>query len=503
MFDKVLIANRGEIAVRLIRACHEMRIATVAVYSDVDADALHVRLADESVLLGPASPNESYLRAEKIIEAALQTGAQAIHPGYGFLSEAPDFAEAVRDAGLSFIGPPTEAIRAMGVKTEARAIMDDAGVPVVPGFQSADADEAEFLQAAAEIGYPVMIKAAGGGGGKGIRVVHDPADLPDALQAARREAVNAFGDPTLFLERFIESGHHIEIQILADHHGNVVHLFERECSIQRRHQKIVEETPSPLVTPEMRTQMGQAAVEAAKAVGYTNAGTVEFIADADGSFYFLEMNTRLQVEHPITEMVTGIDLVQWQLRIAAGEQLTFVQDDVTQRGHAIECRLYAEDPENGFLPATGTLLRIISPQGPGIRWDGGVVTGDDVTVYYDPLISKIIVYAEGREAAIQRMAQGLSETVVLGVTNNLGFLHDVITHPAFIAGDTTTDFVDAYLTPWNSSAEELPPEGLIAAALGEMLQRPAAMTRADVGNDADRFSPWARPDRFRIGGVGD
>ncbi len=452
MFTKILIANRGEIAVRLTRACHELGIRAVVVYSEADADALHTRLADEAVLIGPPPPSQSYLNGARLIEAAQQTGCEAIHPGYGFLSEAPDFAQSVRDAGLVFIGPPAEAIRKMGVKTEARAIMEAAGVPIVPGFQADDATEADFLRAAERIGYPVMVKAAGGGGGKGIRIVHAPADLPDALAAARRESEHAFGDPTLFLEKYVEHGRHIEFQVLADAHGHTVHLFERECSIQRRHQKIIEETPSPLLTPEVRARMGQAAVDAARAVGYVNAGTVEFIADTSGAFYFLEMNTRLQVEHPITEMVTGVDLAAQQIRIAAGEPLPFAQSDLTQRGHAIECRVYAEDPDNGFLPAIGPVLRTVEPAGPGVRVDAGIVTGDQVTIHYDPMIAKVIALAATRDAAIRKMDRALSQYVILGVTTNLRFLRDVLNHPAFLAGEISTGFIDERLANWAESS---------------------------------------------------
>jgi len=496
-FQKILIANRGEIAVRLIRACRELGIQTAAVYSEVDAGAQHVRLADEAVLIGPAEPAESYLNIERIIAAARAAGCEAIHPGYGFLSESPDFAQTVEDAGIVFIGPPAEAIRRMGVKTEARAIMAAAGVPVVPGFQGATATDADFQQAAAEIGYPVMVKAAGGGGGKGIRIVHQPGELAEALGAARREAEHAFGDPTLYLEKYIAHARHIEVQVLADTHGNTVHLFERECSVQRRHQKIVEETPSPHLTPDIRARMGAAAVEAARAVGYVNAGTVEFIADFDGNFYFMEMNTRLQVEHPITELVTGIDLAQIQIRIAAGERLPFRQEDLSQRGHAIECRVYAEDPSSGFLPATGKILKSIEPIGPGIRVDAGVVTGDSVSLHYDPLVAKLIVLAGDRAAAIRRMDAALGQYAILGLTTNLGFLRDVIRHPDFAAGQIDTEWVEATLLPWTSEEVEVPVEALIAAALSEL---GAGMNAAGgAESDGDQFSPWGRMDGFRVG----
>ncbi len=489
---KCLIANRGEIAVRISRACRELGIGSVAVYADVDARAQHVRHADETYPLGGATPVESYLNIPKLIEIARAAGCDCVHPGYGFLSEAEDFAQAVIDAGLVWVGPSPSAIRRMGVKTEARALMQQAGVPLVPGYQGAG-DIAQFLAAADEIGYPVMVKAAGGGGGKGIRVVERPADLPEALQAAQREAQHAFGDARVFLERFIEHARHVEIQVLADQHGNVVHLFERECSAQRRHQKVIEESPSPLLDAEMRARMGAAGVAAARAVGYVNAGTVEFIVTPDGAFYFLEMNTRLQVEHPVTEFVTGLDLVKLQFAVAAGERLPFTQDDLTQRGHAIECRLYAEDPCNGFLPAVGDLIRFIPPEGAGVRVDAGVASGDTITIHYDPLIAKIIVYDRTRADAIRRMDAALGETVILGTITNRDFLRALINHPAFAAGAVDTGFIERNLD------DLIPPEvpisdlALIAAALCD--RRGAATPDARAIN-AD---PWSRADGFRLG----
>ena len=442
--QKCLIANRGEIAVRIIRACRELGMGAVAVYSDVDAHARHVQLADEACLLGAAAPGESYLNIEKLIEVAVKSGCDCVHPGYGFLSESEDFAQAVLDAGLTWIGPPPDAIRAMGVKTEARALMQQAGVPFVPGFQSQDADDDAFVAAAEEIGYPVMVKAAGGGGGKGIRVVHQSDALVEALGAARREAQHAFGDPRLFLEKFIESARHIEIQVLADTHGHVIHLFERECSAQRRHQKIVEESPSPLLTSEMREQMGQAAVNAARAVGYVNAGTVEFVATPDGRFYFLEMNTRLQVEHPVTELVTGLDLVHWQVRIAAGERLTLRQEDIQWRGAALECRIYAEDPENHFFPSPGRITQLDRPSGPGIRLDSGVYPGWEVPMEYDPLLAKLAVWSEDRQTAIERMLRALEEYYVAGIKTNLSFFRQILDDPEFRRGHLHTGFIDEF-----------------------------------------------------------
>ena len=440
MIQKILIANRGEIAVRVIRACREMGIQTVAVYSDADRHALHMRLADEAVHIGPATAQASYLSTERILEAARQTGANAIHPGYGFLSENASFAQAVTQAGLTFIGPSPEAIQAMGDKAEARRRMQAAGVPVVPGYEGLN-DIDSLTQAADRLGYPLLVKAAAGGGGKGMRVVRQPAELSESIGAAQREALNAFNDQRLILERYIPNARHIEFQILAGAHGNTIHLFERECSLQRRHQKILEEAPSPLLNSPaaidigLRERMGATAVAAAQAVGYQNAGTVEFIVNPTTlDHYFLEMNTRLQVEHPITELVSGLDLVHWQIRIADGEVLSLRQADIKQRGHAIECRLYAEDPANGFLPATGQLLRFIQPKGPGIRVDTGVTSGDEITIHYDPLVAKLIAYAENRPSAIARMQTALRETVLLGITSNGQFLQDVLSEAEFQSG---------------------------------------------------------------------
>ncbi len=495
----ILIANRGEIAVRVLRAAHEMGIRATAVYSEADSAARHVRLADHAVHLGGAAPADSYLHIARLIDAARSSGCDAVHPGYGFLSESEAFAAAVIDAGLIWIGPPPDAIRAMGVKTEARSLMERAGVPLVPGFQSDTATDAEFIAAADRIGYPVMVKAAGGGGGKGIRIVRDPAELPEALAGARREAAHAFGDPRLFLERYIERGRHIEIQVFADAHGNTVHLFERECSAQRRHQKVIEESPSPMLTPEIRERMGAAAVEAARAVGYVNAGTVEFIVTQAGEFYFLEMNTRLQVEHPVTEGVTGLDLVKLQITTAQGQRLAFKQDAIWQRGHTIEARLYAENPRLNFMPAPGTLIRFIAPHAPGVRVDSGVVSGDTITLHYDPMIAKIIVSDWTRADAIRRLDRALCDTVILGTTTNREFLRGLIHHPAFLAGEVDTTFIDAHL------AELIPPEhpdattldhALIAAALHERTIAPSSVTNGkSITPD-----PWARADHFRMGG---
>lgn len=481
-----------------MRACRELGIATVAVYSDADSRAKHVRMADEAVHIGEAAPAQSYLRAERLIAAAHQTGADCVHPGYGFLSENADFAQQVIDAGLVWVGPPPSAIRAMGVKTEARALMEAAGVPLVPGFQSAEADDSEFLAQARRIGYPVMVKAAGGGGGKGIRIVRAEAEVLPALESARREAQKAFNDPRVFLERYIEHGRHIEVQVLADQHGQTVHLFERECSAQRRHQKVIEESPSPLLTPERRAAIGQAGVEAARAVGYVNAGTVEFIATPQGEFFFLEMNTRLQVEHPVTELVTGLDLVQLQFRVAAGEVLPFAQADLSQRGHAVECRVYAEDPSNGFLPAIGSVLRFIAPEGAGVRVDSGIETGDAVTLHYDPMIAKVITYGATRGEALARMQAALQRTVVQGVTTNIPFLLRLLAHPRTVEGALDTTFIDAHLP--ELLPEPTPPDdlALIALALSEPVAAAQAVPLAGGAPEHDPYNPWARPDGFRL-----
>ena len=447
-FTKVLVANRGEIAVRVMRACRELGIATVATFSDVDRFALHARVADEAVAIGPAPARESYLNIPAIIAAAQATGAQAIHPGYGFLSENADFAAACAAAAITFIGPPPDAIRLMGSKTAAKAAVAQAGVPTVPGYQGEDQSPAALAKAAKRIGFPVMIKAAAGGGGKGMRVVQRADDFADALAAAQREALAAFGDATVFLEKAVLRPRHIEFQIMADQFGNCIHLGERECSIQRRHQKVIEESPSVALTPELRTAMGTAATRAALAAGYVNAGTVEFLLDQEGSYYFLEMNTRLQVEHPVTEQVTGRDLVHLQLAIAAGEHLPLRQAEIASRGHAIEVRLYAEDPVT-YLPATGTLLAYDPPTGPGIRLDSGVARGDAVTMYYDPMLAKLIVTAADRSLAIARLRVALSDFGILGVTTNLPLLRRIITDERFQRGATFTDFLEsgAFATP--------------------------------------------------------
>jgi len=455
MFDKVLVANRGEIAVRVLRTLREMSIASVAVYSEVDAKALHVLSADEAVLLGDgdSAPAASYLNAELIIQAARDTGAQAIHPGYGFLSENADFAAQVTAAGLTFIGPPAEVIAQLGDKTTARQLLDGAGVPIVPGMRTTADDPEVLKKAAGEMGYPVLIKATAGGGGKGMRVVHHADDLAEAAAAASSEARNAFGDGAVYLEKYLDRPRHVEVQILADSHGNAIHLFERECSIQRRHQKIIEETPSPALDDDLRHRMGNAAVSAAKAVGYVNAGTVEFLLDASGKFYFLEVNTRLQVEHPITEVTVGLDLVRHQLEIAAGGELTLAQTDVSQRGHAIECRIYAEDPAADFMPCPGKVLYCRPASGPGVRFDAGIYPGAEVPVHYDPILGKLIVWAEDRPAAIARMTRALADNVVLGVQTATELMLDILASAPFREGDTHTRFLEDHFADWRPSED--------------------------------------------------
>jgi len=505
MFKKILIANRGEIAIRIMRACKELGIQTVAVYSDADKNALHVGDADEAIHIGDSAPKESYLNTDKLIRAALDSNADAIHPGYGFLSENASFAEKVASAKLTFIGPSADSIRAMGDKAESKIRMKQAGVPTVPGVERLGS-EGDFESAAKEVGYPILVKAAAGGGGKGMRVVHTESELNESLESARREALNAFGDERLLIEKYVANAHHVEFQIFGDQHGNLVHLFERECSVQRRHQKIIEETPSLLLTPELRAEMGEAAVKAAKAVGYYNAGTVEFIVDPTNfTFYFLEMNTRLQVEHPVTELVTGLDLVHWQIRVAAGEPFPFPQSHFTQRGHAIECRVYAEDPANGFLPSTGKLLQYIEPRGPGIRVDSGFTVGNEVTHFYDPLLAKLIVHAEDRMSAIQRMQAALKEFVVHGVITNIDFLQAVLAHPDFTNGQVTTRWVETNLESLMESRSLLPenrqqPVGLhiIAAALADLTIVKRQSTIAN-STESDPYSPWKTASGFRIG----
>ena len=461
----VLVANRGEIALRIVRAAREMGIRSVAVYSDADRQAPHVLEADEAYGIGPAPASESYLCGDRLIEVAKVAGADAVHPGYGFLAERADFAGAVEAAGLVFVGPTPDAIAAMGDKSEARRRAAEAGVPIVPGLAESAADADEAARAAADIGFPVLLKAAAGGGGKGMRVVREPEELPRAFEAASREAAAAFGDGRVYLERCIERPRHIEIQVLGDAHGNVVHLGERECSIQRRHQKLIEEAPAPRLPSDVREAMGEAAVRAAEAVEYRGAGTVEFLYH-EGEFFFLEMNTRLQVEHPVTELVTGVDLVHWQFRVASGEALAFSQQDIQLDGHAIECRITSEDPGSGFLPSTGTVSHLEIPSGPGVRWDGGIGRGLEVSLHYDPLLGKLIAFGPDRATAIARMARALDELVIEGVETSAPFLRRVMAEPDFAAGSLSTAYVEEHADLLEAAPSD---EELIAAALAAAL----------------------------------
>ncbi|MCC6764298.1 MAG: ATP-grasp domain-containing protein [Deltaproteobacteria bacterium] len=491
---KVLIANRGEIAVRIIRTCRTMGIPSVAVYSEADADAPHVCLADAAVAIGPAPARESYLAIEKLLAAAAASGADAIHPGYGFLAENARFAAAVRDAGLTFIGPPPQAIATMGDKVAARALMERAGVPVVAATPVLAPEPAAFAAAAERLGFPVVIKAAAGGGGKGMRIVRRTAELAEAVAGAAREATAAFGDGRIYLERYLERPRHVEVQVFADTHGAVVHLGERECSIQRRHQKIVEESPSPAVGADLRAAMTEAGIRAAAAVDYVGAGTVEFLLDPEGRFYFLEMNTRLQVEHPVTEWITGLDLVREQILVAGGAPLSF--DAVATRGHAIECRLYSEDPAHGFLPATGTVHVLGEPSGAWVRFDSGIAAGSRVGVDYDPLLAKLSTYGATREEARTRMLAALRETVILGVVTNRDYLAAVVAHPAFAAGATHTGFLAEHFAGWTPPAG---PDHELAAVLAALaLARPAARHDGDAGAAAFP-SPWESLGSWRPG----
>ncbi len=503
MFKTVLIANRGEIACRVIRTAKRLGLRTVAVYSQADAKALHVTLADEAHLIGPAAASESYLAGDKIIAAAKAAGADCIHPGYGFLSENAAFAESCAAAGIAFIGPSPSAMRAMGLKDRAKALMEKAGVPVVPGYHG-EMQEPKFLkQKAYEIGYPVLIKAVAGGGGKGMRRVDRHADFDTALEGAQREAQSAFGDARVLIEKYITAPRHIEMQVFADSHGNAIHLNERDCSLQRRHQKVIEEAPAPGMSAALRAEMGNAAVAAAKACGYVGAGTIEFIADGagglkSGGFWFMEMNTRLQVEHPVTEAITGLDLVEWQFHIAAGEKLPLKQDQVRLDGHAVEARLYAEDPERGFLPSTGQLIALTFPSGDGIRVDTGVVAGDTVTPFYDPMIAKLIAHGKTREQALSVLAHALDHTIVAGPRSNAGFLAALCRAPKFCAGEFDTGFIDGHLEDLGAV-----PQGLdkAAAALGarELLAHERARIAAAAEYDAVR-SPWDADDGFQLSG---
>jgi len=484
MLGSVLIANRGEIALRVIRACRELGVRSIAVYSDADRGAPHARAADEAVPLGAGPARDTYLRIDALLEAAAVTGAEGIHPGYGFLSERAPFARAVREAGRVWIGPPAEAIEAMGSKTAARTLAQSAGVPVVPGTTTALADAAEAARVAATFGYPVLLKAAAGGGGKGMRVVHAPGEIAAAFDAARRESLNAFGDDAVYLEKFVVGPRHVEIQVLADMHGTVVSLGERECSVQRRHQKMIEEAPSVAVNAVLRRQMGETAVRAARAAGYVNAGTCEFLLDRDGAFYFLEMNTRIQVEHPVTESVTGIDLVQWQLRVASGERLPpAFGDHLMPRGWSIECRITSEDPAAGFVPSTGRISYLRPPSGPGVRWDAGIETGSEVGLFYDPMLAKLIVWAPTRSAAIERMRRALAELAIVGVDTSREFHLRVMADDEFRRGAIDIHWLERRLPD------------LLAAPVPAGLITPAALAAALLAHaDRSRSQPASAPD---------
>jgi acetyl-CoA carboxylase biotin carboxylase subunit len=493
MFRKLLVANRGEIAVRVIRACRELGVSAVAVYSDADERSLHVQVADDAHRLGPAPPLESYLHMDRLVEVAKAENCEAIHPGYGFLAENGDFAARCEEEGLVFVGPTSSALKLVGDKLAARRMAEQAGVPVIPGMHQRGSDE-EIRSLAAEIGYPVLVKASAGGGGKGMRVVWKEAELAAALAAGRQEARSAFGDDTLYVEKYLHDPRHVEFQILADTNGEAVHLFERDCSVQRRHQKIVEESPSPALNPALRTRMGEDALRVATAAGYTNAGTVEFLLDPEGNYYFLEVNARIQVEHPVTELVTGVDLVKRQIRIAAGEQLDLRQERLAQRGHSIECRVYAEDPEHGFLPSAGRIRYVRHPEGPGVRCDSGVYSGCDVPVHYDPILAKVITWGEDRESARVRMVGALEGFPILGVRNTVGYLCDLMCHRAFVTGNTHTGFIAEHMASWSPERGDFWRDAALAAAVFEGAER---RTVASTGEQR-LPNPWTSLGRWEI-----
>jgi len=496
IIQKLLIANRGEIACRIIRTARKMGIATVAVYSEIDASALHVKLADEAVCIGSAAAKDSYLRVQEIIRVAKMTGADAIHPGYGFLSENAEFAQACADNQIIFVGPPISAIEAMGSKSEAKRIMADSGVPLVPGYHGDNQDEDFLQQQADSIGYPVLIKAAAGGGGKGMRLVETSAEFIDSLRSCKREAASSFGDDEVLLEKYLRKPRHVELQIFADAQGNTVHLFERDCSVQRRHQKIIEEAPAPNISDDTRTKMAEAAIAAAKAINYQGAGTVEFLLDEDESFYFMEMNTRLQVEHPVTEMITGIDLVEWQIVVASGLPLPCSQAQIKQSGHAFEARIYAEDPLNDFLPASGKITYLSEPtSNKHVRVDSGVVSQDEVSVYYDPMIAKLIVWNKTRDAALARLKGALADYQVAGIKTNIEFLHNLAAHDAFMQLDLDTHFLDRYGAELIETSTELP-DDILCAAVVFFLNRQSS--DVNYGNATDPFSPWLLNDGWRL-----
>ncbi len=500
MFKKILIANRGEIAVRVMRGCRELGISTVGIYSDVDRGSLHIQTADQAVSVGPAPAVESYLNMDRILQAARDTGAEAIHPGYGFLAENAEFVARCEDAGIVFIGPNSQAMALVGDKVRSRQTMEKAGIPIIPGMKGTLPDAESYSREADKIGFPVMIKASAGGGGKGMRIVRAQEELEAALEAGKREAKAAFGDESVYLERYIEEPRHVEFQVLADNHGRTVHLFERECSIQRRHQKIVEETPSPALDADLQVEMGKTACRVMEVAGYNNAGTVEFLLDGRKNFYFLEVNARLQVEHPVTELVTGMDLVHQQIRLAAGEDLRLEQGTIVQKGHAIECRIYAEDPHNNFLPSSGRVLFLKEPAGPGIRHDSGIFAGCEVPIFYDPILAKLIVWAEDRERACRRMRKALDDYVILGIKTSIDFLKDVIDHPSFRRGETTTNFIPRFFSAWAGpeQSEEIRDLALLTAAYQST--RRSRPESAAGSSRPDPVTPWSSLGKWRIGG---
>lgn len=500
MFKKILIANRGEIAVRVIKACREMGISSVAIYSEVDRNSLHVQTADEAVCIGPPPAVDSYLNMEKIIQTAHQTGAEAIHPGYGFLAENAEFVRLCEREDIVFIGPNSRAMALVGDKVKSRQIVEKAGIPIIPGMKSICKDISGYRKEADKIGYPVMIKASAGGGGKGMRIVSSEKELQPALEAGMREAKSAFGNESVYLEKYIEEPRHVEFQVLADNHGKVVHLYERECSIQRRHQKIVEETPSQALTPELRQVMGETAKKVIKSTGYNNAGTVEFLLDKDKNFYFLEVNARLQVEHPVTELTTGVDLVRQQFLIASGENLSLNQAELKPKGHAIECRIYAEDPLNNFLPSSGKILFLKEPGGPCIRHDCGIYSGCDIPIYYDPILAKLIVWAENREMACQRMIHALNDYVILGIKTTIEFLKEIIQNPAFLEGKTTTGFISKYFGKWEGK-KKTEENRTFAALIAAFDAFNNTFPGSGFAVEAKKiYSPWQGLGKWRLGG---
>ncbi|HEX7401490.1 MAG TPA: acetyl-CoA carboxylase biotin carboxylase subunit [candidate division Zixibacteria bacterium] len=498
MIKKILVANRGEIAVRIINACKEMSIPSVAVFSTVDRNALHVQMADEAYCIGEPPPLESYLNIDKIIQTAKESGADAIHPGYGFLAENPDFCARCEKDGIIFIGPNSKAMRLVGDKVASRQTMTQAKIPIIPGMMKSGKEVKGFKEAAEQIGYPVMIKASAGGGGKGMRIVRSSEELEKGLEAGMREAKSAFGDESVYLEKYIENPRHVEFQVLADNYGNIVHLCERECSIQRRHQKIVEETPSCAVDEKLRERMGEVAKQVIKVSGYNNAGTVEFLLDQNKNFYFLEVNARLQVEHPITELVTGVDLVKQQINIASGEKLSLKQEDIRQRGHAIECRIYAEDPENNFFPSSGKILFMKEPSGPGVRHDCGIYSGFTVSVYYDPILSKVVTWGETREDARKKMLLALSHYIIMGIKTPIEFLRSIMNHPEFIAGNTQTNFIEKNMTDWREETrgKRFLNEALVAMSILSQAKRKSGITNVKESMP----NPWLTVGKWSLGG---